>query len=268
MRSITAHERPPSLLDARPIGPSALFLGLLATLAAHVLIPLAILGSQWLLVVLGLAVPVEERERPREIVEITEAELVRLGKPFDPRKLPSRKVPPVAKAPPDAVVVSPDAPKEPPPEPPPEKKERPKDAKLAALDNLIDRTKDFAEDVQYEQEGDPQGLREGTATKKGEGDLYAGQLSLFFRRNWSVPNVVQNPDKLVAEVFVDVTDDGRVTDVKIAKPSGDVYFDQSLLDAIEPLVKERASIPEPPPEVTSMYYGKTLKLRFKGTDAR
>lgn len=267
MRSITANERPPSLLDARPIGGSALTLGLLATLAAHVMIPLAILGSQWLLVVLGLAVPVTERERPREIVEITEAELVRLGKPFDPRKLPSRKVPPVAKAPPDAVTVSRD-PTPPPPEKPPEKKERPKDAKLAALDNLIDRTKDFAEDVEYEQEGDPEGLREGTATKRGEGDLYAGQLSLFFRRNWSVPNVVQDPERLVAEVFVDVTEDGEVTGVKIAKPSGDVYFDQSLLDAIEPLVKERAQIPEPPPELLSTYYGKTLKLRFKGTDAR
>lgn len=267
MISTTANERPPSLLDPRPIGPSALFLGLTATLSAHVLIPLLILGSQWLLVVLGLAVPVTERERPREIVEITEAELVRLGKPFDPRKLPSRKVPPVAKAPPDSVVVSQD-PREPPPEKPDEKKERPKEAKVSALDNLIDRTKEFAEDVEYEQEGDPQGLREGTATKKGEGDLYAGQLSLFFRRNWALPNVVQNPDKLVAEVFVDVTEGGQVTDVKIAKPSGDPYFDQSLLDAIEPLVKERASIPEPPPELLSTYYGKTLKLRFKGTDAR
>jgi TonB family protein len=267
MSSLTANERPPSLLERRPIGPSALLLGLTATLSAHVLIPLLILGSQWLLVVLGLAVPVTERERPREIVEITEAELVRLGKPFDPRKLPSRKVPPVAKAPPDAVVVSQD-PREPPPEKPEEKKERPKEAKVSALDNLIDRTKEFAEDVEYEQEGDPQGLREGTATKKGEGDLYAGQLSLFFRRNWALPNVVQNPDQLVAEVFVDVTEGGQVTDVKIAKPSGDPYFDQSLLDAIEPLVKERASIPEPPPELTSTYYGKTLKLRFKGTDAR
>jgi TonB family protein len=255
------------LLDARPIGPSALTFGLVATLGAHVLIPLAILGSQWLLVVLGLAVPVQERERPREIVEITEAELVRLGKPFDPRKLPSRKVPPVAKAPPDAVAVSRDA-KPPPEKPPEEKKERPKEAKAAALDNLIDRTKEFAEDVEYEQEGDPEGLREGTATKKGEGDLYAGQLSLFFRRNWSVPNVVQNPDRLVAEVFVEVASDGRVTDVQIAKASGDVYFDQSLLDAIEPLVKERAAIPEPPPELQATYYGKTLKLRFKGTDAR
>lgn len=268
MRSIPAQERPPSLLDSRPIGPSALTLGLVATVSAHVLIPLFILGSQWLLVVLGLAVPVTERERPREIVEITEAELVRLGKPFDPRKLPSRKVPPVAKAPPpDAVTVSSD-PRPPPPEKPPEKKERPKDAKVSALDNLIDRTKEFAEDVEYEQEGDPNGLREGTATKAKEGDIYAGQLSLFFRRNWSMPNTVQNPEKLVAIAHIQTGSDGRVKSVEIATSSGDAYFDQSLIDAIETLIQSGANIPEPPADLLSTYYGKTLQLRFSGKDAR
>jgi hypothetical protein len=267
MSSITADERPPSLLDKRPIGPTALFTGMTMTVAAHVLIPLAILGSQWLLVALGLAVPVEERERPKEIVEITEAELVRLGKPFDPRKLPSRKVPPIAKRKPDGVVVSRD-PREPPPEKPEEKKERPKEAKAAALDNLIDRTKEFAEDVEYEQEGDPNGLREGTATTAKEGDIYAGQLSLFFRRNWSLPNTVQNPEKLLAVAQIQTGSDGRVKSVEISSPSGDPYFDQSIVDAVDSLIQAGATIPEPPPAVAATYLGKTLQLRFSGKDAR
>jgi hypothetical protein len=264
--SVTAYERPPSLLDRRPIGSTTLFLGLLATVSAHVLIPLLILGSQWLLVILGLAIPVEERERPKQITEVIAAEFVRLGKPLDPRKLPSRKVPPVAKAPPDSVVVSRDAKEQ--LEKPEEKKERPKEAKASALDNLIDRTKEFAEDVEYEQEGDPEGLRDGTATEKREGDIYAGQLGLFFRRNWSIPNTVQNAEKLTAEADILTNKDGTLKSVEIHKSSGDVYFDQSLIDAIESLIQSGAAIPEPPPELASNYYGTTLRLRFSGRDAR
>ena len=263
--SITAPERPPSLLDKRPIGTGTLLLGLFTAVAAHVLIPLLILGSQWLLVVLGLAVPVEERERPKQMVEVIAAEFVRLGKPFDPRKLPSRKVPPIAKARPDGIVVSRDAKERPPEE---EKKERPKEAKASLLDNLIDRSKEFAEDVQYDQEGDPQGLREGTATSAREGDLYLGQLALFFRRTWTVPNTVQNAEKLMAFAAIEVTRDGHLKNVQIQKPSGDAYFDQSVLDAIEALIQAGASIPEPPAELTSTYYGTALSIRFHGKDLR
>ena len=53
-----AKERPPSLLQRPPIDGTSLTLGILMAIGAHVLIPLAVLGSQWLLVVLGLAIPV------------------------------------------------------------------------------------------------------------------------------------------------------------------------------------------------------------------
>lgn len=260
-----ANERPPSLLSKRPIDATTFTLGFLVAVGAHVLIPLFVLGSQWLLVVLGLAIPVSEREHPKT-VDVIAAEFVRLGKPFDPRKLPSRKVPPIAKRKPDGVVVSPDAKEH--PEKKEEEKEKPREHEKAALDNLIDRTREFAEDVQYEQEGDPNGLREGTATTAKEGDIYQGQLVLFFRRNFTVNNMVQDPDKLVAVAAIDITDDGHLRDVSIVRSSNDPLFDNDVLSSVQALIQSGATIPEPPPDLSSTYYGKTISVRFSGKDLR
>ena len=64
MSSVQLDERPPSLLDKRPIEPGTIVLGLLAVVAAHVLFPLLVMASQWLLVYLGLAIANEDRVRP------------------------------------------------------------------------------------------------------------------------------------------------------------------------------------------------------------
>lgn len=259
-------ERPPSLLDKRRIEPSVMALGAVIAIGAHVLIPTLLLGLQWLLVLLGLAIPVGERERPAPPREVIAAEFVKLGKPFDPRKLPSRKVPPVAKRRPDAVTVSRDAQEKPRPEE--SKKERPKESKADLLDNLVDRTRDFAEDVETEQEGDPDGIAEGTATEAKLGDIYLGKLKMFFQRGWSVPNVVQNVHKLTTLASVKVSSEGRVEGVEIHTQSGDPLFDQSVLDAVSALIQAQATIPEPPPEIARNYYGATLTVRFRGSDAR
>ncbi len=260
-----ANERPPSLLSKQPVDGTMVMLGLLAAIGAHVLIPLFVLGSQWLLVVLGLAIPVSEREHPK-MVDVVAAEFVRLGKPFDPRKLPSRKVPPVAKRKPDGVVVSADAKEQ--PEKKPEEKEKPREHEKAALDNLIDRTREFAEDVEYEQEGDPNGLREGTATTAREGDIYQGKLVLFFRRNFTVNNMVADPEKLVAVAAIQIEDDGRLRSVEIFKSSGDPLFDNDVMASVQALIQSGASIPEPPPDLTGTYYGQTISVRFSGKDLR
>jgi TonB family protein len=260
-----AEDRPPSLLQPRPIGASALLLGLFSTLAAHVLIPLLVLGSQWLLVLLGLAIPVGKRELPTQTVDVVAAEFVKLGKPFDPRKLPQRKVPPMAKRKSEGIAYTADA-KE---QPKKEEKEKPRDYKESALDNLIDRTKEFAEDVpEREEEGDPNGIKEGTATEAKAGDLYAGQLRIFFQRNWSVPNNVQNPEKLMAEVTVEVAEDGRLESVTLATSSGDDYFDNSTVEAVQKLIEANAVLPEGPPEVTARYFGKRFKVKYRGVDLR
>ncbi|MET0285090.1 MAG: TonB family protein [Polyangiales bacterium] len=259
-------ERPESLLRGRPVPASVVSLGFLSTLGAHLLIPIAVLGSQWLLVLLGLAIPPEERERPKQLQEVMAAEFVKLGKPFDPTKLPQRKVPPIAKRKPDGVVVSKDAKEQ--PEPKEEKKEKQKDTQASLLDNLVDRTKDFAEDVKTEEQGDPDGIQGGTAETAKLGNIYLGKLSVFFRRGWSVPNVVQNREGMSAMAAVKVGEDGRVESVEIDKSSGDPLFDQSILDRITELINAGEHIPEPPPEIAGQYYGQTLTTRFRGSDAQ
>ncbi len=259
-------ERPESLLEGRKVPASVLSLGFLMTVGAHVLIPIAVLGSQWLLILLGLAVPVEERQRPKELTEVMAAEFVKLGKPFDPTKLPQRKVPQIAKRKPDGVVVSKDAKEQ--PQPKEEKKEKPKESQESLLDNLVDRTKDFAEDVKQEEQGDPNGIAGGTANEAKLGNIYLGKLSVFFRRGWSVPNVVQNREGMSAMAAVKVGSDGRVEAVEIEKSSGDPLFDQSILDRITELINAGEHIPEPPPELADQYYGQTLTTRFRGSDAQ
>src|SRR5688572_13459933 len=134
-------ERPPSLLTRQAVSPGMIAAGVGFTLGAHLLVPLAMMASQWLLIALGLAVA--SSERPMLPPHTIAAEFVQLGKPFDPTKLPNRKVPPVVKRTPDGVVVSKDAKET---EPKPEDKKRPPEAQDSLLDNLVDRTKDFAED--------------------------------------------------------------------------------------------------------------------------
>jgi hypothetical protein len=258
-------ERPPSLLQKRRIEPGVYALGAVFALGAHLLIPAILLASQWLLVLLGLAIPVGERERPKPPPDVIAAEFVKLGKPFDPRKLPQRQVPKMAKRKSDAVAVSPDAKEQPKEE---EKKPKPKESKDSLLDNLVDRTEDFAEDLEQEQEGDPEGIAEGTAKIAKLGDIYLGKLKVFFQKGWNVPNVVQNVEKLVAIAGVRVSSEGLIESVTIDTPSGDPLFDQSVIEAVDRLIEARASIPEPPPELASTYYGTTLPVRFRGSDVR
>jgi colicin import membrane protein len=213
-----------------------------------------------------LAIPPLERERPKQITEVVAAEFVKLGKPFDPRKLPQRKVPPVVKRKVDGVAYTPDAKEQPEKK---EEKEKPREFKESALDNLIDRTKEFAEDVpEREEEGDPNGLREGTATEAREGNIYQGQLVLFFRRNFTVNNMVADPDKLAAFAGVEVSADGHLLDVSIVRSSGDPSFDNDVISSVRALMESGATIPEPPPTLAGNYYGKTISVRFSGKDLR
>ncbi len=263
---MVSEERPPSLLTRQPVSPGMLAAGGAAVITAHVFVPLAMMISQWLLIFLGLAIPVGDRKLVKLPPNTIAAEFVRLGKPFDPTKLPNRKVPPIVKRTPDGVVVSKDAQETEPK--PKDKKDRPAEAQDSMLDNLVDRTKEFAEDVPDEQEGDPQGIAEGTATTAQAGNIYLGQLTLFFRRGWTVPNVVQSVQGLSAIAAVEVLNDGRIKSVEIQQSSGDPLFDQSVLDRVQELIAANASIPEPPAELRDAFYNSTLPVRFRGSDAR
>jgi TonB family protein len=257
--------RPPSLLSHKGVldGPMVA-LGLLAIVVAHIGIPILVLASQWLMVKLGLAIA-DLAPPPPPIDNVIAAEFVKLGKPFDPTKLPNRKVHQLVERKPDGIVISKDAQEKPKDE---EKKERPKDALDALLDSTEDKVKDFAEHVEpMEEEGDPNGIKEGTATEAKAGDLYRGQLLIFFKRNFSVPNVVQDKEKKKVIVGVTVADDGALVSVKVSRSSGDPLFDQSGVDAVQALIDANAKLPEPPADLISQFYGTTLGIMFDGADA-
>lgn len=249
-----------------PDSGAASIVGVLVALAAHVGIPLAVMGSSWLLLFLGLAEPVEERQRPLLLDNVIAAEFVRLGKPLDPKKMPNRKVPPKVKRRPDSVAVS----KNMDPEPPKEKddEENPPDAEDDLLDNLVDRAKAFAEDVEYEQEGDPDGLREGTATEAREGNIYLGKLVLFLQKGWTVPNTISAVEGLKATIEVEIDASGRVRGAKLLDGSGDPLFDQSIEDRIHALIQVGATIPPPPVGMESQFYGRRRPVRFSGANVR
>ncbi len=258
-------ERPASLLTRQPLSPGMIVGGLSFALGAHLIVPLAMVASQWLLIWLGLAIAAGERERPLLPSNMIAAEFVKLGKPFDPTKLPNRKVPPIAMRTPDGVVVSKDAKEI---EPKPEKEKRPPDAQDSLLDNLVDRTKDFAEDVPTEDEGDPNGIAEGTATSAKAGNIYLGQLTMFFRRPWTMPNVVQDVDNKRAIVAVQIANDGRLLRCELNRSSGDPLFDQSAVDAVQSLIDADSTLPEPPAELRKVYYGLEIAINFDGRGMR
>jgi protein TonB len=260
------NERPPSLLAKKPIDASQIALGLLVAIGAHVAIPAFLLASQWLLVLLGIAIESSQKPPPPG-PSVIAAEFVKLGKPFDPTKLPNRKVPPIAKRKPDGVVVSKDAQEQ--PEKKEEEKKPEKDTQASLLDNLVERSKDFAEDVEpLEEEGDPNGIKEGTATEAKAGDIYRGQLAIFFRRNFSVPNVVQNPEKKRVIVAVVIASDGALRSAEVSRTSGDPLFDQAALDAVDALIRAGATLPEPPADIRDQFYGTTQFVTYTGEGLR
>lgn len=258
--------RPPSLLQPHSIGASSLVVGLLTVVGAHGVLPAGFFGAMWLLTALGLAIPPDMRERPISEEKVIAAEFVQLGKKFDPRKLPNRKVPPVVKRRPDAVAVSKNM--NPEKRERRERKERPPKAVDDLLNNLVDRTKDFAEDVEVEQEGDPEGIQGGTATEARAGNIYLGKLVVFFRKGWELPVTLQDPDQMVATAAITIGDDGRLRAVRINKSSGNPDFDHSVVVRVENLIRANAKIPEPPPGLEGDFYGQTRAFQFHGKHAR
>jgi hypothetical protein len=118
------------------------------------------------------------------------------------------------------------------------------------------------------REGDPEGVEGGERTAS-EGDLYAGRLSAFFRRGWSVPTTI--PDEqlrgLSATVAVEIHDDTSMGEWHIERSSEDPEFDASVSAQMTRLVAGSPNIPPPPEEVAAQYLGQTRHFRFNGRDA-
>jgi outer membrane biosynthesis protein TonB len=257
-------ERPPSLLDRRGLDARMTFGGVVLVLTAHVIVPGAIVGTLALLAAAGAgATP------PRVINEehVVEARFVKLGKKLDPKKIPNRKVPIKTTAPQPGVAVSKVME---PPKPKQEPKPPPEQAEEDLLTRLGDRAQAFSEIAEkQEQEGDPNGIEEGTETTGRAGDIYLGQVAAFFKRGWTVPTTLADPSGLTTKVSIEITPDRKVGPHSVIKSSGVALFDQSVEDRINALRVQASTLPEPPPEIADKYASAwTLSINFNGREAR
>jgi hypothetical protein len=252
--------RPPTLLGRRVLTGKMAVGGLLFALGAHLLVPATIALMLAIIAATGVGAT------PTKVIpedKIVEARFVKLGQKLDPKKLPNRKVPVKTTAPQPGVAVSkemdPPKPKEPKPPPPQHAEENP-------LLHLGDRAQQFAELQQkQEQEGDPNGIEEGTETQAKAGDLYRGQLVSFFKRGWTIPSTLGDTSRLTTRASVEITADRHVGEHTIVKQSGEPLFDQSVEDRFNELRSLGTTLPEPPPEVASQFSGTwTLDVNFIG----
>lgn len=197
--------------------------------------------------------------------EVIAARFVKLGRRFE--ELPNRNVPVRDTAPAQGVAVStnprervemPDAGPRPP---------NPMDDPMTRLLNRADLFAEIAD--RREQEGDPNGIEEGTETEASAGDLYAGQIYAFFRRGWAVPETISRDQlqNLNVEVTITVGEDLQIQEFRLRGSSQNPDFDQSVLGQLERLRLSNTPIPEPPLLVRTRYVGAPFTLRFRGRHA-
>lgn len=260
---VLAHDvRPPSALGAGVLDRREIVAGAAVAVGAHLVFPLAVALGISLLATAGAG-----DNRPESFIEehVVEARFVRLGKKPDPDKLPNRIVPRLQTAPDQATAVSKDM--NPPKPEKPDAGPRPERPVEDELLRLGDRAQVFAEIDDSEREGDPGGIADGTETEARAGDIYAGKLSAFFKRGWTIPTTLGDTSGLSVMAEVTITADLHVGPSRIVKGSGEALFDQSVEDRFAELRSLGTTLPEPPPEVADRFLGKTIGVRFDGKRA-
>jgi TonB C terminal len=256
--------RPRSFFAEGTLTPGAIIAGVLAVVFVHLALPYIVWAIVHLLSVAGLAVDVE-RPLPEDLPPVIQARFLQLGEQIDPRQLPNRRVPILRTDRPQPMPS-----KRSPTEPPPERTERQANSVADVLQRLSNDAQIFAEaEERRVQEGDPDGI-EGGDTEASEGDLYAGRLSSFFWRGWTVPTTLSRDQvqRLTTTVMVEIGDDLKIHSFRIARGSGDADFDLSVGAQIQRLIDTGATIPPPPEEVAAQYLGQTRPFRFNGRNAR
>jgi hypothetical protein len=206
-------------------------------------------------------------------IEVIETRFVRLGKRKEPRRLPSKEVRAAEQTAP-----TPQSPESEPmaavPSGRQEKglakpKEKRKEREEDLLSELGERAGAISELTKGpELEGDPEGIVEGTKSSGDELEIYLGKLYSYFRRGWQVPTLITDEElqKLTCVIELSITEDGRVGDYEVKRPSGNEAFDDSVRRRMTQA--EGAELPAPPDSVAKRILGEKISLRFFGRHAR
>jgi hypothetical protein len=263
-----ADHRPRSLFDSNRIEQGQLAVGAAITAIVHVALPLVATGVVALFAVIGFPLGAPEVQTPPPIENVVQARFIQRGEIIDPRHLPDRQVPIQRTDVPDPRH-APSLERDPTKAPPPPDHVRQRDSMDDMMQRLSEDSQIFAErEIARVREGDPDGVEGGERTAT-EGDLYAGRLSAFFRRGWSVPTTIpeEQLSGLSATVSVEIHDDTTMGEWRLERPSGDADFDESVRAQMTRLVASNPNIPPPPEEVAAQYLGQTRHFRFNGRDA-
>lgn len=239
--------------DKKRRAPRRNFAGLLITLLIHGAVVGAIGYSN-----LRAAEPAEV---PRDFVV---AKMVKLGKPREKFWLPRITTPPPPEAPPEVIKIAED----PTAAPAPVEAPRPETPKISKdLKRALNRARQLQALAEPEpDEGQLTGSTSGTATEASAGDAYATAIFEAVRRNWSAPSgLVSDAElaRLVTEVRIKIADDGTVNDVRLVKSSGNSYFDDSCVSAVQATRK----LP-PPPANFRRAAARGVSLDFAGKDIK
>lgn len=207
-------------------------------------------------------------EQPFVSQPVIGANLLKLGKPLDPKQLPDRLVPRQRTAPQQKIVASREDPlhKEKPDAGPP-----PPNAKDSDIQRLIAKSDPFAEDKAKERpdQGFLNGSDAGTEmdpSKVHAGDAYGAMLTKFFEDRWQIPTVISQGEerKLCVYLQVAVNPRMRIWFVKQApdKPSSNDLFDDSARSMLQKLADDHTALPPPPPEIAEQYQGRRIQLKL------
>ena len=235
----------------RPLGRGTFLGGIAATLFIH-----AGLGG---LIYYGQLKNPPRPEAPRDLIV---TKLVALGKPREKFWLPRIVEPPKPK-PQAAIKLSED------PNAAPAPKEAPKleDEKISKdLRRALERAKALAQAAGAEEdtEGSLTGSPLGTANQAAEGDAYATAIYEAIRAHWTTPSGLVSESELAtlsAEIRVSISPEGKLGTPRVLKASGNQYFDDSCIQAINATVR----VPPPPPALAARFKRGTL-LVFAGKD--
>ena len=222
--------------EKRPGGTALWSVGLAATFVVH--------GAVVFVMYLSSAQASGPRLGETPVGQFIDVQAVRFGKPRDLSFLPHKAAPVVKQPRPKLALTENERalPKPPKPDDKPEKIE------ADPLELLKQKGRQLATGEEgstgsAEQEGDPNGLKGGTATV-GKGPLFLQKMLAAVSNAWTVPTTISDAEleKLAATACFKMDATGHVLDFEVKKSSGDPRFDATLVEAVQS-IKEF----EPPP---------------------
>lgn len=201
------------------------------------------------------------RKPVRKNVETVTVELVRLGKPRDPKLLPRKTAP--ALAPKDDGVALDSKAETKPTKKTRETKKSPEmsDAARRLLEGADTRLDDALNRIDDEPEGQEDGDVMGTAARADNAaNKYQTEVIRTLRARYALPTTIPPSQRrfLEAEFVLYIEKNGTIARYEIVK----AHSNQTFMAAVETMLK-RTKLPAPPRELADTYSDTGLGVRFK-----